>query len=162
MDPHRIKAFIDAMAASDLDELEFRQDGWTLRLVRREGPATTAPAARAVAASAPAMPASRDEPATAGSRNGPATAALRDECTAPIAAHELTSPLFGIVHLQQAPGEPPFVRVGETVAAGRTLCVIEAMKVFNEVCAERDVTVAAVLVASGEEVEAGQPLFRFA
>jgi acetyl-CoA carboxylase biotin carboxyl carrier protein len=154
VEPHRIKAFIDAMAASDLDELELRQDGWTLRLVRRAGGATTAQTAlapHAAAADASDTPALRDEPA-----------APHEERTPQIAARELTSPLYGIVHLQQAPGEPPFVHVGATVAAGRTLCVIEAMKVFHEVCADRDGTVAAVLVASGEEVEAGQPLFRFA
>ena len=132
------------MAASDLDALEFSQDGWTLRLVRRaDGRGAPAPVATAAAPS--------DVPAS------------RPEAEVPAAApRELTSPLFGIVHLQRAPGESPFVRAGDTVEAGRTLCVIEAMKVFNEVCAERDVTVAAVLVESGQEVEAGQPLFRFA
>jgi acetyl-CoA carboxylase biotin carboxyl carrier protein len=70
--------------------------------------------------------------------------------------------LFGVVHLGSAPGEPPFVVAGQAVKAGQTLCVIEAMKVFNEVRAERDATVQAVLVTAGQEVEAGQPLLRFA
>ena len=163
MEPHRIKAFIDAMAASDLDELEFGEDGWTLRLVRRgvgpaadghDGTANANAAARTHHASAAALDAQAGaaEAAHAQGSSRPAAAAPRD----------LTSPLFGIVHLQQAPGEPAFVRVGERVEAGRTLCVVEAMKVFNEVCADRDGTVAAVLVASGQEVDAGQPLFRFA
>jgi acetyl-CoA carboxylase biotin carboxyl carrier protein len=80
----------------------------------------------------------------------------------PAASRVLTAPLFGVVHLQQTPGDPPFVTVGQAVKAGQTLCVIEAMKVFNEVLAEHDATVAAVLVVSGREVEAGQPLLRFA
>lgn len=66
------------------------------------------------------------------------------------------------MHLQPAPGEPVFVQPGQTVLAGQTLCVIEAMKVFNAVLAESDGTVDAVLVESGAEVEAGQPLIRFA
>jgi len=132
MDQPQIKALIDAMAASDLAEMSFSQDGWTLRLVRRPdlaaAPVTSAPVA-------------------------PSTVA---------AAKELTAPLYGVVHLQPSPGEPPFVAAGQAVQAGQTLCVIEAMKVFNEVRAEFDATVAAILVTSGQEVEAGQPLLRWA
>lgn len=144
MDPQQIKAFIDAMAASDLSEMEFSQDGWTLRLARRGAAVRVA---AAVDAPAPvATP--NDAPAS----QAPA---------APLVANELTAPLFGVVHLQRSPGDPPFVTAGQTVSAGQTLCVIEAMKVFNEVHAEHDGTVAAVLVTSGQEVEAGQPLLRF-
>ena len=74
---------------------------------------------------------------------------------------ELLAPLFGVLHLQSAPGEPPFVVAGQSVKAGQTLCVIEAMKVFNQIRAEHDAVVAELLVASGQEVEAGQPLLRF-
>jgi acetyl-CoA carboxylase biotin carboxyl carrier protein len=66
-----------------------------------------------------------------------------------------------VVHLQPAPGEPPFVQPGQTVEAGQLLCVIEAMKMFNEVRADHAGTVRQVLAHSGQEVEAGQPLFRF-
>lgn len=142
MDPQQIKAFIDAMAASDLTEMEFSQDGWTLRLARR-GAAVQA----AAAAAAPAPVAPKPTPAS--------------EVPAAPRASELTAPLSGVVHLQRSPGDPPFVSAGQTVIAGQTLCVIEAMKVFNEVRAEHDGIVAAVLVASGQEVEAGQPLLRF-
>ena len=142
MDSQQIKAFIDAMAASDLTEMEFSQDGWTLRLVRRGGAVAT------VVADARAPVASK-------------TASAPEAPAARPTANELTAPLFGVVHLQQSPSDPPFVTAGQTVIAGQTLCVIEAMKVFNEVRAEHDGTVAAVLVASGQEVEAGQPLLRF-
>ena len=145
MDPQKVKAFIDAMAASDLDEMEVSHEGWTLRLVRRHGSRHEVAAAPA-ASVAPARPA-QAAPARA------AKAAPRPE---------VLSPMFGVVHLQQAPGEPPFVRVGQAVAQGDLLCTIEAMKVFNEVHAEHDATVAEWLVRSGQEVEAGQPLLRFA
>lgn len=144
MEPQQIKSFIDAMASSDLAEMEFSQDGWTLRLVRR-------PLAGATQAPAPTP-----RPA--------ATAASRPLPTAPLAAQaprELQSPLFGVVHLQSAPGEAPFAAAGQAVRAGQTLCVIEAMKVFNEVRAEHDAIVDAVLVKSGQEVEAVQALMRF-
>jgi acetyl-CoA carboxylase biotin carboxyl carrier protein len=146
MDPQQIKSFIDAMASSDLAEMEFSQDGWTLRLVRRPAAAATvsaAPASRAaVTGTRAALPAAA----------GPVT---------PQARRELESPLFGMVHLQAGPGEAPFVTVGQAVRTGQTLCVIEAMKVFNEVRAEHDAVVDAVLVSSGQEVEAGQALLRF-
>jgi len=87
---------------------------------------------------------------------------LTDLLTAPFTFVDAQlAPLYGVVHLQPTPGEPPFVQAGQAVRAGQTLCVIEAMKVFNEVRAERDATVEAVLVRSGQEVEAGQALFRF-
>ena len=147
MDQQQVKALIDAMASSDLQEMEFSQDGWTLRLlrqgaasqIRQAGPssATAAPVGRVTARPAPASAVST------------------------AIAKELRAPLFGVLHLQPAPGEPPFVVAGQAVKAGQTLCVIEAMKVFNEVLAEQDAVVDAVLVSSGQEVEAGQALLRF-
>jgi acetyl-CoA carboxylase biotin carboxyl carrier protein len=147
MDAQQIKSFIDAMASSDLAEMEYSQDGWTLRLVRR----------------APASPAGETQPVAAAALTRPAVARPRAApAVEATSATDLLAPLYGVVHLGPAPGEAPFVAVGQSVKAGQTLCVIEAMKVFNEVRAERDATVHAVLVTSGEEVEAGQALMRFA
>ncbi len=147
MDQQLIKSLIDAMASSDLSELEFSQDGWTLRLARGAAlPAPTPPAAPAPVA----VRAAHDTPAAA--RTASPDAAPRT----------LAAPLYGVLHLRPSPDEPPFVEAGQPVRAGQTLCVIEAMKVFNEVQATHDAVVQAVLVASGQEVEAGQPLFRFA
>jgi len=142
MDPKQIKAFIDQMAASDLDEMEVTHEGWTLRLSRRvaANPRSGSPAARAPLASA------------SSAASAPA-AGLQTAGLEPVAA-----PLFGIVHLQQAPGEPPFVAPGDVVEPGQLLCTIEAMKVFNEVRADLVGRVSAVLVQSGAEVEAGQAL----
>ena len=138
MDQQQIKTFIDAMAASDLAEMEFTQDGWTLRLVRHRPDAAVAPTAGALHTTRAPLPA-------AGAAPPP-----------------LVAPLYGVVHLSPGPGEPAFVVAGQKVSAGQTLCVIEAMKVFNEVRAEQDATIAAVLVESGQEVDADQPLMRFA
>lgn len=142
MDAQQIKAFIDAMAASDLDEMVVGHEGWTLRLVRRgattprrDSIAATASAARSTTANAQGP---HPEPS-----NGPQAVA---------------APMFGVVHLQQAPGEPPFVAPGDVIAPGQIVCTIEAMKVFNEVRAERGGRVSAVLVTTGVEVDAGQAL----
>lgn len=135
MDLHQIKTFIDAMAASDLSEMAVSKDGWTLRLLRG------APSPRGVA--------------------GPATEAPRLRAHAAVPAEaDLRSPMAGIVYLRPSPGEPDFVVPGSTIAAGAVICVVEAMKTFLQVRAERGGTIAAILVASGEEVELGQPLMR--
>ena len=72
------------------------------------------------------------------------------------------SPIYGIVHLQPAPDAAPFVTVGQEVMAGTALCVIEAMKVFNHVYAEKSGKIDSILIQSGQEVEVGQVLMRFA
>ncbi len=138
MDLDHIKALIEMMAASDLSEMEVSENGWTLRLSRRASTVALPPLA---------------------SRAAPVT--RRDAApTAP--SPDVHAPLAGVVHLQSEPGMPPFVSPGATVAAGDTLCLIEAMKVFNTVRAERAGTIGAVLVENGGDVDAGQLLMRIA
>jgi acetyl-CoA carboxylase biotin carboxyl carrier protein len=138
MDRDLIKQLIEALAASDLAELEYRSNGGeTLRLVKRATAGRAAsPSAQLPVAAIPVAP----------------------PPVAP-AARTIVAPLYGIVHLQQSPGAPSFVTPGQSVAAGDVVCVIEAMKAFNQVRAEQAGVIAAVLVQSGQEVEAGQPLF---
>jgi len=143
MDSQQIKAFIDAMAASDLDEMEVSHDGWTLRLVRNSHSAT-----RAIAA-----------PDYAPSPHGPASPAAASKRAGATGPTQVQAPMFGVVHLQQSPGEPAYVKVGDVVEPGQVLCTIEAMKVFNEVRVECAGRVLAVLASNGAEVEAGQALF---
>ena len=153
MDQQQIKTLIDLMAASDLSELTFSQDGWTLHLARgasagsaNAAPEVPAPPSSQSAAVPPSAPTATPAPLETGSK----------------AASQLVAPLYGVLHLSPSPGEPPFAQIGDAVRAGQTLCVIEAMKVFNEVCAVQDGVLQAVLVTTGQEVEGGQPLFRFA
>ena len=141
MKQEQIKTLIDALAASDLAELEYSENGSTLRLVKLS--------ALGVATAVRSPSAARKAPRQA-----------LEETTA-VASTDCLAPLFGVVHLQPAPGEPPFVQPGQAVEAGQLLCVIEAMKMFNEVRADRAGAVQQVLVHSGQEVEAGRPLFRF-
>jgi acetyl-CoA carboxylase biotin carboxyl carrier protein len=146
MDLQQIKAFIDAMAGTDFAEMEFSQDGWTLRLARGTGGAQSA------------LPSVVSEPV----RPSIATAAPPHEDAGRFVEDVVRAPLYGVAHLRPSPGEPLFVTPGLAVKTGQTLCVIEAMKVFNEVRAECDGVVDAVLITSGQEVEAGQPLVRLA
>ena len=146
MDAQQIKTFIDAMAASDLAEMEVSHEGWTLRLSRT-----------ARGASAKAGTVAHGEPARGQSEQvaeATSSAAPADQA----GTSELQAPLFGIVHFQPAPGEPPFVRTGDLVEEGQMICTIEAMKVFNEVRAERAGRIGGILVGNGTEVEAGQAL----
>ncbi|MHA6882062.1 acetyl-CoA carboxylase biotin carboxyl carrier protein [Ralstonia pseudosolanacearum] len=155
MDLSQIKQLIDAMASSDLAEMSFSHQGWVLRLVRHPSVGQRGDdAARLQEHVPPAPTLTHDQPAPPVPPAPPVSAAPQ--------RRELLAPLFGVVHLQPAPGEAVFVQPGQAVQAGQTVCVIEAMKVFNAVVAESDGTVAAVLVESGAEVEAGQPLIRFA
>jgi acetyl-CoA carboxylase biotin carboxyl carrier protein len=140
MDLDRIRALIDAMATSDLAEMEFSEDGWTLRLARR-------------ASNTPASPrAPRPARATVARPTGGDDSRRRDE--------PIVSPLFGVVYLRPNPDAADFVAPGMAVKAGTTLCVVEAMKVFNEIKAERDGVVTDILVSTGAEVEFGQELIR--
>lgn len=148
MDAKQIKEFIDAMAASDLGEMEVSHEGWTLRL-SRGARASAAPASPSTSPSTSVRPAAK-APATTAAPSAQGPAALR--------SHALVAPMYGIVHLQPAPGEPAFARADDAVEAGQLLCIIEAMKVFNEVRAEHAGRLASVLVPTGAEVEAGQTL----
>lgn len=155
MNQEQIRILIDALAASALSELEYSEDGCTLRLAKQASAASFARAGQTAGADGAApqgtLNASDDARGTS-NESGERLAAGPSDCLAP---------LYGVIHLQPSPGEPLFVQPGQQIAAGQTLCVIEAMKVFHEVRAEADATIVEVLVQSGDEVEAGQPLFRF-
>jgi len=147
MDSQLIKSLIAALAASDLAELEYSHNGETLRLTKR---APLAGSGGLPAATQPAAPVAPPIPQPIASPEPVPTDGSSD----------IRSPLYGVVHLTPTPDAPPFVRLGDAVKAGQTLCVIEAMKMFNELRADRDGTLRAILVESGQEIDIGQTLFR--
>lgn len=157
MDLPRIKSLIEVMADSDLSEMRLTEQGWTLTLSRAASltPVTDAPSEphplRTSRVQAHVPPVNAQPLPTASSVPG-ASAPAPAECR---------SPLFGVLHWRAAPQEPLFVSPGQAVKAGQTLCVIEAMKVFNTITAEHDGVVDALLVEGGQEVDVGQPLIRF-
>ena len=153
MDIRKIKKLIELLEESDLAEIEVQEGEESVRISRygKQAPVATqlvAPAAPAFApvAAAPA-PAVTDGGATA---SAPA---------APPRGHVITSPIVGSFYRAPAPGAPPFVEVGQRVSVGDTLCVIEAMKMLNQIESDKDGVVAAILVENGQPVEYGQPIF---
>jgi len=148
MDLERIKALIELLAQSPLAELELIEGDDRVRLVKTPG-------GRAGGAGIAVATAEPPEPALA-----PVAPAGQPASRTESEAHMIEAPMFGVVHLTPAPGEAPFVQVGDTVAQGQVLCTIEAMKMFNSIESEFTGTVLAILVNAGDEVESAQPLFR--
>lgn len=144
MEQTRIKSLIDLIQASDLSELSLSEGGSTLTLSRQATAPQVAPVTTTVTQAAPV-------PASAVDAEAPAPA---------IATRDIPSPLYGILHLTPAPGEPPFVTPGQRVEAGAVLCIVEAMKMFHQVQAPCAGIVEALLAEAGSEVESGQPLVR--
>lgn len=137
MDIRKIKKLIDLMIESDLQAIEVKEGDQSISLTRP----TPVYAATAVAA-APTAPA-------------PAPAAKT-----PRGAVE-SSPMVGVFYAAPSPGEAPFVNVGQTVSAGETLGIIEAMKIMNPIEATKSGVIEEILVKNGEVIQFGQPLFRY-
>lgn len=145
MEQTRIKSLIELIQASDLSELSLSEGGSTLTLSRQTTAPQVAPVTTAVAQAVPV-------PAPAVDAEAPAPVAT--------ATRDIPSPLYGILHLTPAPGEPAFVTLGQRVEAGAVLCIVEAMKMFHQVQAPCAGVVEALLAEAGSEVESGQPLVR--
>ena len=145
-DVKKVRKFIELMNEHDLAEIDLKQGDQRIRLRRPE----------AVTMSAmPAMPMSAAPSAAAGSeRKGAEPAA--DESKFIV----IKSPMVGTFYAAANPESPPFVKVGDRVGPETTVCIVEAMKVFNEIPAECAGRIAAVLTQSGDAVEFNQPLFR--
>jgi acetyl-CoA carboxylase biotin carboxyl carrier protein len=149
MDIRKIKKLIELLEESDLAEIEVQEGEESVRISRH------GKAVQAVVGAQPMMMAPPPAPAV--------TAAPAVSAEAPPAAppkgHTITSPIVGSFYRSPAPGSPPFVEVGQRVNAGDTLCIIEAMKMLNQIESDKAGAVAAILVENGQPVEYGQPLF---
>ena len=154
MDLRKLKKLIDLVQESGIAELEISEGEEKVR-INRVG--STQPAAAAAPPLASHVVTAADVPAAAPA----AAAAAGSEGVAaePADGHTVTSPMVGIFYRASAPGASAFVEVGQAVSAGDTLCIIEAMKLLNEIEAETSGTVRAILVDNGQPVEYGQPLF---
>jgi acetyl-CoA carboxylase biotin carboxyl carrier protein len=147
MDLRKLKKLIDLVQESGIGELEITEGEERVRISRNGANAPVV-----MSASAPmAM-------AAAPSATGPAAGAPATEAAAP-AGHTLKSPMVGTFYRSASPGAPSFVEVGQVVTKGQTLCIIEAMKLLNEIESDAAGTVKAILVENGQPVEYGQPLF---
>jgi len=149
MDLRKIKKLIELVEASQVVELEVREGEETIR-ISRQGAIATAIAAPLTAppsmAAAPAAPHAAPSQSTAPAPEAPA-------------GHTVTAPMVGTFYRAPSPGAKAFVEVGQRVAKGDILCIIEAMKMLNQIEADKDGTIKAILVENAQPVEYGQPLF---
>jgi acetyl-CoA carboxylase biotin carboxyl carrier protein len=143
-----LKAVYDFMTKNGLDSVEIVEDAAQIKLVRRKAQVTQVPVAVPVAAGGAAHAAPSAAPAAPHAPAAPAVPA----------GVAVKSPMMGIFYRAPSPSSPPFCKEGELVKPGQVICMIEAMKVFNEIKAEYPCTVVKCLVENGKPVKAGQDL----
>jgi acetyl-CoA carboxylase biotin carboxyl carrier protein len=152
MDLRKLKTLIDLVAESDIAELEVTEGESKVRIVKSsaipQNQMMMVPQQGVQQYSAPA-------PAGAAAAAAAPAPAISPEHT----GHVVKSPMVGTFYRSSAPGAPAFVEVGATVKEGDTLCIIEAMKLLNEIDSDVSGTVTKILVENGQPVEFGQPLF---
>jgi acetyl-CoA carboxylase biotin carboxyl carrier protein len=158
MDLRKLKTLIDIVAESNISELEITEGDGQVRIVKAPPPAPAPinyhamPAPMMAPQPAMPAPATQPAPAAAATATAPATPSIPE-------GHPVLSPMVGTFYRASQPGADPFVQVGDTVAEGDTLCIIEAMKLLNEIEADKAGRIKAILVENGQPVEFGQPLF---
>lgn len=146
MDLRKLKTLIDLVSESNISELEITEAEGKVRIVKA-GEAAPVQYVQSVAAPVPAAAA-------------PTVAAAPEPAAAPVATgHTVKSPMVGTFYRSSSPGAPAFVEIGAQVKEGDTLCIIEAMKILNEIEADKSGTVTQILGENGQAVEYGQPLF---
>lgn len=152
MDLRKLKTLIDLVSESNVSELEITEADGKVRIVKAGAAPVVmmqaAPQAAPVAAAAAAPAAAEAAPAAAAA---PAPAVET--------GHVVTSPMVGTFYRASSPGAKAFAEVGDTVKAGQPVCIIEAMKIMNEIEADKDGVISKILVENGKPVEYGQPLF---
>ncbi len=153
MDLRKLKTLIDLVAESSISELEITEAEGRVRIVKAPPPS----AAQAPVAQVVQIPAS--QPAAAAQATAAAAPAQQAAASAPSRGKTVKSPMVGTLYRAPNPEADPFVTVGSTVKVGDTLCIIEAMKLMNEIESEFAGTVVEILVENGQPIEYGQPLF---
>ena len=153
MDLKAIKQVVELMKRSELSEFELEEEGFKLRLTRKGSEAPQVIQAVAPLAAPAAQPVTGGTPAAAPA--APESTPAEDPNLSTI-----TSPMVGTFYSAASPESPSFVKVGQKTDADTVVCIIEAMKVMNEIQAELSGTIVECLVENGQAVEYGQPLFK--
>lgn len=154
MDLRKLKTLIDLVSESNVSELEITEAEGKVRIVK--GPVG---GVMPMVAYAPAPVASTPAP-TMAAPVGSAVAAEPVAAAAPASnEHIIKSPMVGTFYRSASPGAKPFVDVGTSIKEGETVCIVEAMKILNEIDADKAGTIKRILVENGQPVEYGQPLF---
>lgn len=146
MDLRKLKTLIDLVSESNVSELEITEAEGKVRIVKSSGAPMMVqhPGMTMMAAPVPAAPVAAAEPAAV---------------VAEPVGHAVKSPMVGTFYRASSPGAASFVEVGSTIKEGDTICIIEAMKILNEIEADKSGTVTRILAENGQAVEYGQPLF---
>ena len=152
-----IKALIDLMKKNDLSVFEMEKDGFKLKLQKNAGESGGIAVARGPFSSAPAAP---TMPAVALTAAAPAAASAPAAQEKSGSLREITSPMVGTFYRAASPESPAFVDTGREVTEETVVCIIEAMKVMNEIKAEIKGTIAEIVAENGKPVQFGQVLFR--
>jgi acetyl-CoA carboxylase biotin carboxyl carrier protein len=148
MDIRKVKKLIEMLEESGLGEIEIREGEESIRISRASSVAPSVPATPAPLAVVPTATPERSDSA----KSEPSVAAIPS-------GHVVTSPMVGTFYRAASPDSAPFVEVGSQVEAGDTLCIIEAMKMLNEIEADKSGVIRAIQKENGQPVEYGEPLF---
>ncbi|MBT9467436.1 acetyl-CoA carboxylase biotin carboxyl carrier protein [Hydrogenophaga sp.] len=148
MDLRKLKTLIDLVSESNVSELEITEAEGKVRIVKSAPVSAAAPVTYSMA---PAPVAPSVVPAV---EVAPTVAAPVE----PV-GHTVKSPMVGTFYRASSPGAKPFVEIGDTIKEGETICIVEAMKILNEIEADKSGTVTKILVDNGQAVEYGQPLY---
>jgi acetyl-CoA carboxylase biotin carboxyl carrier protein len=146
MDLRKLKTLIDLVSESNVSELEITEAEGKVRIVKGGVAMVQSVAVAPVMAAAPVV-------------QGPAPVAAAPAPEAAPAGHQVKSPMVGTFYRAASPGAKSFVEIGSQVKEGETICIIEAMKILNEIEADKTGTVTQILCENGQAVEYGQPLF---
>ena len=144
MDIRKIKKLIELLEESNVYEIEIKEGEEAVRISRGGAPVQAPMMAAPMMAAAPAA--------------APAASTAAPEAPAAISGHTVNSPMVGTYYKSSAPGAKPFIEVGQKVNVGDTICIVEAMKMMNQIEADKSGTIGAILVEDGEPVEFDQPL----
>lgn len=153
MDIRKIKKLIELLEETGISEIEITEGEESIRLSRHSNQVPMESQVRYIPAPQQAAPAPQPVGATA--LNAPGAAKADDE----LKGHKVRSPMVGTLYTSASPESAPYVVLGQTIKAGDTLCIIEAMKMFNEIESDRDGKVIAILLNNGDPVEYDQTLF---
>lgn len=149
MDIRKIKKLIELIEDSDVTEIEINENDESVRISRQQ-PVAAAPTVVAAAPAAHAAPPVAPQPVM----DAPAESAKSEP-----EGHVIKSPMVGTFYRASSPNAAPFVEVGQTVSQGQTICIIEAMKILNQIEADVSGVVKQILVENGQPVEFDQPIF---
>lgn len=152
MDIRKIRKLIELLNETGISEIEIKEGEESLRLTRHSSSHSLPYAERHHIVSAPII-----QPTTTPTQVTASTTTETKELIPE--GHSVRSPMVGTFYAASSPDAPPFVTLGQTVAVGDTLCIIEAMKMFNEIEADKAGTIKAILVSNGDPIEYDEPLF---